>query len=227
MSLLLAALLIAPQDADRLLRDLADDEVAIRDAAQAELVKLGKEKAAPTLARAAAHKDPEVRARAGAIRRIFNPPPPPQPQTAAHQIFVGGLILSDVSGFGTVDLSSSLFQRVTPLASPPTGPPPKAEEVRSWIGDLAADALKVREAASAKLRNAGKHVEKELKKAAASGDREVAFRARSLVKLLERRAIAEQNNVIHLGGIWVLDEQAASTITIEIKPAIVEVKPKE
>ena len=189
LTFLIAPLLLLPQDADRLIRDLADDDVVVRDAAQVELVKMGKQKAEPVLTRAAAHKDPEVRARAGAIRRIFDPPPPTLQAASAVWILddLGGEgALVDVSDFVTIDISISLV----PSASPPTGPAPKAEDVRLWIGDLAADALKAREAASAKLRAAGKHVEKELKEAAASRDREVAFRARSLLSAMQPRTVA-------------------------------------
>ena len=245
----MAALLFVPQDADRLLRDLADDEVTVRDAAQAEVLKLGREKAAPILARAAAHKVPEVRARARAIRNIFNPPPAPSPQRwwlvrsfvlASGGVIVEGLVVDGVELDLYAALSPSFDIEAPAAPSAPTGPPPKAEEVRLWIGDLAADALKAREAASANLRAAGKHVEKELKEAAASRDREVAFRARSILKLIERRPVVQQHKVIHLTGFkevevlkgvdagkWTIIESADKTTTIEITPAKADAKPKE
>lgn len=77
MAPLLTTLLILSLDADRLIRDLGAEEIATREAASTVLLALGRQRADPVLDRALAHRDPEVRARAGAVHRIFHPPVPP------------------------------------------------------------------------------------------------------------------------------------------------------
>ena len=214
MSLLLAALLLVPQDADRLLRDLADDEVSVRDAAQAEVVKLGREKAAPILARAAAHRDPEVRARARAVRRAFDPPPlalyqSPNGQRLRWRIEAEAAVVEAAAAEQFIRLArlrTQLTTRRAPIPTPaiPTGPAPKAEDVRGWIRALGSDSFATREKASGELRKAGKHVQAQLKKAAASRDREVAFRARSLLSALQPRTVGSTDWEIypHLGDMF-------------------------
>ena len=230
---LLAILILLPQDPDRLIRDLADGEVAVRDAAQVELVKMGKQKAGPILTRAAAHRDPEVRARAQAVRKIFNPPPPPPQDRLSSTLGVFMVAEIATGEVRFLELGTSADQFLAPAApEAPAGPAPKSETVRGWIRDLGSDSLKARERASEHLRNAGKHVEAQLKKASASRDREVALRARSLLSVLRRPAWSpsresvlfslngEALKIVGEGRFVIIESGDAATTTIEIRPAV-------
>lgn len=234
---LLAVLILLPQDPDRLIRDLAHEDPGVRDAATAELVKMGKEKARPILERAGAHQDPEVRARAGAVRRIFDPPPPPpEPQNMRSSILAAFMVAEIASReVRFLELRTSADQFLAPAApEAPAGPAPKSETVRDWVRDLGSDSLKARERASEHLRSAGKHVEAQLKKASASRDREVALRARSLLSALRRPAWSPSNgSAIFLsngaslkivgegeGRLVIIELDDAATTTIEIRPAV-------
>ena len=170
MTLLLAALLV--QDSTRLIRDLADERFDVRDAATSRLVELGEEKAARVLERALKHRDPEVRVRARAVRRVFDWPKVRQEVEAMIEA-----VRAMNWNRHLVKVPVTHFEKVTP-----SDPAPPSETVESWIKDLASDSPSVREAATQHLRNASSHVEAPLQEAAASRDREVAYRALALLR---------------------------------------------
>lgn len=154
MTLLLAAHLV--QDSTRLIRDLADERF---DALK--------------------HRDPEVRVRAWAVRRVFDWPKVRQEVEAMHEE-----IMALLREYNRVLVEDDITYRLVKVT--PSGPAPPYEAVENWIKDLASDSLSVREAATRKLRKAGSHVEAPLQEAAASRDREVAYRARAQLRALWR-----------------------------------------
>ena len=81
-----------------------------------------------------------------------------------------------------------------------SGPPPNNASINAWIEKLAADSFTVREAAMEKLRKAGTPAKAPLRQAAASSDREVAFRAQSLLEGFRRQERASCANRVDMWG---------------------------
>lgn len=168
----LLALLLIQQDA---LRALADEDPDVRDAAMELLLEPA------LLERALTHRDPEVRARAHAVRRALDPRPP---DPARWGVSRGGQPSVSVTSacFG-------IFRRVEVPSRPDPEAPPTEADLRAWIAGLGAETISERVAATAKLHDAGRYAESALQDAAGSADLEAAIRARCLLAGLRPRTI--------------------------------------
>ena len=127
MALTLVALLLFEQHSDRLIHRLGADDYAVREAATARLLAMGRQQAAPILGRARVHRDPEVRARARAVMRRFNSPPPAEEHRWA--LYVDPFEVRTTVGV------SHVYHDEDPI-SVLSGSRPNDASIQAWIEDL-------------------------------------------------------------------------------------------
>lgn len=198
-------------DVPRLIAQLAAPDWQLRDAATRALIALGNP-ARQALRKAAKSHDPEVRWRARyALSRLHDALALPPPNLARALYRSAALARTRKDGLETArrlykevaerfpktKWAAAARERLARLDRKPAATKaaaPLAPQLERLVGQLASPNWRSRQEASHRLARLGKAARAALERAAKSADRELAWRARSLLKRLEAKPSAAERS---------------------------------